>query len=136
MYYTSCNSKDFNKKTHKRSYNHKYTPHCTALHTGLKKLGHLIKLLKSNSIAYLPYINLHISFINSRAKCNLNFLISLNSDQIQTWLVHVQSIWKQIYHAYYLESSLLLRQQINQASEKRCELLITKPTQAINSILD
>ena len=25
-----------NKKTRKRSYNYKYTPHCTALHTGLK----------------------------------------------------------------------------------------------------
>ena len=96
------------KKTHKRSYNHKYTPHCTALYTGLKKLGHLIKLLKSNSITYLPYINSYISFINSRAKCNLNFLILLDSNQIQTWLVHAQSIWKQIYHAYHLESSLLL----------------------------
>ncbi|CAG8855666.1 40265_t:CDS:1, partial [Gigaspora margarita] len=79
-----------NKKTHKQSYNYKYTPHCTALNTGLKKLEHLIKLLKSNSITYLPHINLHISFINSRAKCNLNFLISLDSNQIQIWLVHAQ----------------------------------------------
>ena len=125
-----------NKKTRKRSYNHKYTPHCTALHTGLKKLGNLIKLLKSNSIDYLPHINSHILFINSKAKCNLNFLTSLDSDQIQIWLLHAQSIWKQIYHAYHLEYSLLLRQQINQASEKRCESLVTKPTQAINSILD
>ena len=125
-----------NKKTRKRSYNHKYTPHCTALHTGLKKLGHLIKLLKSNSISYLSHINSHILFINSKAKCNLNFLTSLDSDQIQIWLLHAQSIWKQIYHAYHLEYSLLLRQQINQASEKRCESFVTKPTQAINSILD
>ncbi|KAF0534298.1 reverse transcriptase [Gigaspora margarita] len=63
-----------NKISQKRSYNYKYTSHCTALHTGLKKLSHLIKTIKNNN----------------------NF----------------------------------------QASEKRCETLVSKPTQAINSILD
>ncbi|CAG8856200.1 10592_t:CDS:1, partial [Gigaspora margarita] len=38
-----------NKISQKRSYNYKYTSHCTALHTGLKKLGHLIKTIKNNN---------------------------------------------------------------------------------------
>ena len=125
-----------NKISRKRSYNHKYTPHCTALYTGLKKLGHLIKTIKNNSNLYLPHINSHILSINSYTKCNLNFLSSIDPSSIQPWLQHAYKAWKQVYHAYQLEYSLLLRQQINQASEKRCETLISKPTQAINSILD
>src|SRR5260364_472042 len=60
-----------NKISRKRSYNHKYTPHCTALHTGLKKLGHLIKTIKSNINLYLLHINSFISLINSYTKSNL-----------------------------------------------------------------
>ena len=128
-----------NKITRKRSYNHKYSPQCTALHLGLKKLGHLIKILNNCNKSpqpHLSYINSHILTINSYAKCNLQSVTSLDSLSIQTWLQHAYTIWKQIYHAYHLEHSLRLRHQINQASEKRCETLVSKPTQAINSILN
>src|SRR6185437_851760 len=40
------------------------------------------------------------------------------------------------FHARHLENSLLLRQQINQATDKRCIAFTTHPTQAINSILN
>ena len=35
-----------------------------------------------------------------------------------------------------MENSLLLRQQIQKASEKRCQTLTSHPKQAINSILN
>ncbi|CAG8847986.1 19502_t:CDS:1, partial [Gigaspora margarita] len=57
-----------NKISRKRSYNHKYTSHCTALHTGLKKLGHLIKTIKNHNNLYLPHINSYISLIKSYTK--------------------------------------------------------------------
>jgi len=125
-----------NKISRKRSYNHKYTPHCTALYTGLKKLGQLIKKIKNNPNSYLPHINSHILSINSYTKANLDPLLSLDTASTQSWLQHAYEVWKQVYHAYQLEYSLLLRQQINHASEKRCETLTSKPKQAINSILD
>src|SRR6185437_10846570 len=125
-----------NKISRKRSYNHKYTPHCTAFYTGLKKLGQLIKKIKNNPNSYLPHINSHILSINSYTKANLDPLLSLDTASTQSWLQHAYEVWKQVYHAYQLEYSLLLRQQINHASEKRCETLTSKPKQAINSILD
>ena len=109
------------------------------LHLGLKKLGNLIKSLKNNSNhfnLYLLHTNSQILIINSYAKCNIQSLSSLDYDSIQTWLQSTYSIWKQVYHAYHFEHSLYLCYQINQASERRCETLISKPTQAINSILD
>ena len=130
-----------NKLSRKRSYNHRYSPKCTALHLGLKKLGHLIRNINNNcnnqnSNLYLPHIHSHILVINSYTKCNLQSLTSLNPADIQLWLQHAYTIWKQVYHAYHLEHSLRLRQQINQASEKRCETLVSKPKQAINNILN
>ena len=97
-----------NKKCKKRSYNHTYTPHCTALHIGLKKLGHLIKIIKNNTNLYLLHINSNISIINSYTKCNLNSLPSLDYIHIQNWLQQAYDTWKQLYHAYHLEYSLLL----------------------------
>ena len=125
-----------NKLSLKRSYNHKYTPYCTALHTGLKKLGHIIKIIKNNHNPQLSFINSQILLINSYTKCNLTPPESLNVLHTQPWLQHAYNIWKQIYHAYQLEHSLLLQQQIDQASERRCEILVSKPKQAINSILN
>ena len=123
-----------NKKTRKRCYNHQYTPHCTSLHLSLKELGHIIKTVKHTQTDLdINFINTKIQKINFKAKCNLP---PLTTDSFLTWINIAQNIWKQIYHARHLENSLLLRQQIQQASEKRCETLSTRPTQAINSILN
>ena len=98
-----------NKISRKRSYNHKYTPHCTALHNGLKKLGHLIKVIKNNNSNPHPtFINSQILLINSYTKCNLDPLISLDQNHTQPWLQHAYEIWKQVYKAYQMEHSLLL----------------------------
>jgi hypothetical protein len=109
------------------------------LHIGLKKLGHLIKTISDNSnpsSKYLPHINSNILTINTYTNCNLQSLTSLDHSSIQTWLQHAYDIWKQVSRAYHLEHSLRLRYQINDASERRCETLVSKPKQAINSILD
>ena len=63
-------------------------------------------------------------------------MTSSNSAHIELWIQHAQQIWKQLYHARHLENSQALRQQINSATEKRCETLVSHPTQAINSILN
>jgi hypothetical protein len=126
-----------NKISHKRSYNYKYTPHSTQLYLSLKKLGHLIKNLKStNTTLDISSVNLQIQDINSRSQCNLQTLSSSDPAQILEWLNHAKDIWYQLYQARHTENSFLLRQQIQQASEKRCETLVSKPTQAINSILN
>ena len=126
-----------NKKSHKRSYNHQYSPHSTSLHLSLKELGHLIKILKNpNNNLNINQINSRIQNINSRSQCNIYILTSYQHPQLNQWIQHAQDIWKQLYHARHLENSLLLRQQIQQASEKRCETLSTHPKHAINSILN
>src|SRR5690349_17541177 len=126
-----------NKVSRKRSYNHKYTPHSTQLYLSLKKLGHLIKNLKSTNITQdISSVNLQIQDINSRSQCNLQTLSSSDSAQILEWINHAQDIWYQLYQARHTENSLLLRQQIQQASERRCETLVSKPKHAINSILN
>src|SRR6185295_7787168 len=126
-----------NKVSRKRSYNHQYSPHSTLLHLSHKKLGHIIKLVKKlTQHSNTSYINQNISQINKQSQCDLSLLTSTDSTSIQTWLQHAHLIWKQLFHARHLENSLLLRQQINQATDKRCNTLITHPTQAINSILN
>ena len=92
-----------NKVSRKRSYNHRYSPQCTALHLGLKKLGNLIKSLKNNNNhpnIHLPHINSQIFIINSYTNCSIQSLTSLDHLSIQTWLQDAYSIWKQVYHAY------------------------------------
>jgi len=54
-----------NKISRKRSYNHQYTPHSTLTYLSLKKLGHLIKITKTNRLSInIPLINNHIKTIN------------------------------------------------------------------------
>src|SRR6185295_10861778 len=126
-----------NKKTCKQSYNHQYTSHSTLLYTSLKELGHLIKIVKNTyNNLNTNKINSQIQNINNRSYCNLQALNSDDHSQINTWIQHAQDIWKQLYQARHTENSLLLRQQIQQATEKRCETLSTHPKQAINSILN
>jgi hypothetical protein len=126
-----------NKISRKRSYNHQYSPHSTLLHLSLKKLGHIIKLVKKlTQSSNISNINRNISQINKQSQCDLQLLTSVNPSCIQLWLQHAHSTWKQLYHARHLENSLLLRQQINKATDKRCVTLTTHPTQAINSILN
>jgi ribonuclease HI len=127
-----------NRITRKRSYNHQFTSHHTTLYLSLKKLGHLIKTVKqaNNSSLNISNINSQITTINSNSQCNINNLISLEPVDIHTWLQDANQAWKQLYNARQLQNSLLLRQQINDASEKRCQTLTTRPTQAINSILN
>jgi hypothetical protein len=81
-------------------------------------------------------INSKIQNINLRSHCNLQSLTSSQPLQTDTWIQHAQDVWKQLYNARQIENSLLLRQQIKQATEKRCETLSSKPKQAINSILN
>ena len=103
----------------------------------LKKLSYLIKNLKKTNTSHdISSINLQIYEINSRSQCNLQTLPSNDPNQILIWIHHAQDIWYQLYQARHTENSLLLRQQIQQASENRCEMLVSKPTQAINSILN
>src|SRR6185295_14785363 len=124
-----------NKISHKRSYNHQYTPHSTLTYLSLKKLGHLIKITKTNRLSInIPLINNHIKTINLQSQCNLQLIYS--TDHIDEWIKHANDIWKQLYHAHNMENSLLLRQQIQKASEKRCETLVSHPKQAISSILN
>jgi hypothetical protein len=126
-----------NKVSRKHSYNHQYSPHSTLLHLSLKKLGHTIKLVKKlTQHSNISNINQNISQINKQSQCDLQLLNSTNPSCIQPWLQHAHSIWKQLFHAHHLENSLLLRQQINKATDKRCTTLTTHPTQAINSILN
>ena len=123
-----------NKITRKRSYNHQYFPRSTLLHLSLKELGHLIKIVKSSDNLNIELINVKVQIINNRSKCNLQ-AFTLNNN-LHSWIQHAQDIWKQLYHARHVENLLLLRQQIHQATEKRCETLLTHPKQAINSILN
>ena len=124
-----------NKISCKRSYNHKYTLHSTLLHLSLKKLSQLIKITKTNkSSTNISSINHHIQSINLQAQCNLQLILSPN--HIEEWIIHASDIWKQLYHTRNMKNSLLLRQQIQNASEKRCETLVSHPKQAINSILN
>ena len=81
-------------------------------------------------------INFRIQIINNRSYCDLQTLNPDDYSQIHAWIQHAQDIWKQLYQARHTENSLLLRQQIQQATEKRCETLLTHPKQAINSILN
>ena len=126
-----------NKKTCKRSYNHQYTSHSTLLYTSLKELGHLIKIVKNTyNNLNMNMINSRIQIINNRSYCDLQTLNPDDYSQIHAWIQHAQDIWKQLYQARHTENSLLLRQQIQQATEKRCETLSTHLKQAINSILN
>ena len=81
-------------------------------------------------------INFRIQIINNRFYCNLQTLNPDDYSQIHAWIQHAHDIWKQLYQACYTENSLLLCQQIQQATEKRCETLLTHLKQAINSILN
>jgi len=93
-------------------------------------------LKNPNNNLNINQINSRIQNINSRSQCNIYILTSYQHPQLNQWIQHAQDIWKQLYHARHLENSLLLRQQIQQATEKRCETLSTHPKHAINSILN
>jgi hypothetical protein len=89
-----------NKKSRKRSYNHKYSPHSTLLHLSLKELGHLIKIVKNpNNNLNINPINSKIQNINKRSNCDLQILSSNQQPELKQWIQHAQDIWKQLYHA-------------------------------------
>ena len=79
------------KICHKQSYNHQYTSHSTVLYLSLKKLGHLIKIVKSNKLSLEnPFISLRIRAINLLSQCSLQSITSFN--HVDEWIKHACDI--------------------------------------------
>ena len=131
-------SKILNKKFTTKNFHHTFSSKATELHLDLKLLGEAIR----NAKKYLnnpntPYPNLStiINTINSQHSFNIPPL-PLNFNLIPNWISLAKDYWKSLYSTRNLENTYQIREYINQATNKRCDLLQTKPTKMINSILD
>ncbi len=131
-------SKIPNKKFTTKNFHHTFSSKATELHLDLKLLGeaikHAKKYLNNPSISY-PDLSITIYNINSRHSFNIPLLPS-NPNSILNWISIVKDCWKSLYNARNLENTYQIREHINQAINKRCDFLQTKPTKMINSILD
>ena len=127
-----------NKKFTTKNFHHAFSSKATELHLDLKTLGGAIrkakKYLNNNNIPYSD-LSTTINDINSRYSFNIP-LLPPDINLIPSWISFSKDCWKSLYNARNLENTHQIREHINQAVNRRCDFLQTKPTKMINSILD